>query len=68
MPIQLFCVVVTKNGEGLRLGTLSELHTVEARELFLDKLSQLGFGREQFSPCSGVTSAAANAGVPDSSE
>ena len=59
-------IVVTKSGEHLHSqGSLSYTHL---RELFLSKLTQLGFDPKQFglhSLRSGGASAAANAGVPD---
>ena len=59
-------IVVTKNGERLR--SQGSLSYTRLRELFLSKLSQLGFDPKQFglhSLRSGGASAAANAGVPD---
>ena len=59
-------IVVTKNGECLR--SQGSLSYTRLRELFLSKLSQLGFDPKQFglhSLRSGGASAAANAGVPD---
>ena len=59
-------IVVTKSGERLR--SQGSLSYTRLRELFLGKLSQLGFDPKQFglhSLRSGGASAAANAGVPD---
>ena len=59
-------IVVSKNGERLRLqGSLSY---TRLRELFLHKLSELGFDAKQFglhSLRAGGATAAAQAGVPD---
>ena len=59
-------IVVTRSGAQLRSqGSLSYTHL---RELFLSKLSQLGYDSKQFgllSLRSGGASAAATAGVPD---
>ena len=59
-------IVVTKSGECLR--SQGSLSYTRLRELFLSKLTQLGFDPKQFglhSLRSGGASAAANAGVPD---
>ena len=59
-------IVVTKSGERLR--SQGSLSYTRLRELFLSKLSELGFNPNQFglhSLRSGGTSSAANAGVPD---
>ena len=59
-------IVVTKSGEHLR--SQGSLSYTRLRELFLSKLSELGFDPKQFglhSLRSGGASAAANAGVPD---
>ena len=59
-------IVVTKSDEHLR--TQGSLSYTCLRELFLGKLSELGFDPKQFGPQnlrSGGTSAEANAGVPD---
>lgn len=59
-------IVVTKSGERLR--SHGSLSYTRLRELFLSKLTQLGFDPKQFglhSLRSGGASAAANAGVPD---
>ena len=59
-------IVVTKSGERLR--SQGSLSYTRLRELFLGKLSQLGFDPKQFglhSLQSGGAPAAANAGVPD---
>ena len=59
-------IVVTRNGECLR--SQGSLSYTRLRELFLSKLSQLGFDPKQFglhSLRSGGASAAANAGIPD---
>ena len=59
-------IVVTKSGERLR--SQGSLSYTRLRELFLSKLSELGFNPKQFglhSLRSGSASAAANAGVPD---
>ena len=59
-------IVVTRSGERLR--SQGSLSYTRLRELFLSKLSQLGFDSKQFglhSLRSGGASAAANAGVPD---
>ena len=59
-------IVVTRSGEHLR--SQGSLSYTWLRELFLSKLSQLGFDPKQFglhSLRSGGASAAANAGVPE---
>ena len=59
-------IVVTKSGERLR--SQGSLSYTRLRELFLSKLSELGFDRKHFglhSLRSGGATAAAQAGVPD---
>ena len=59
-------IVITKSGE--RFCSHDSLSYTRLRELFLSKLSELGFDPKQFglhSLRSGGASAAANAGVPD---
>ena len=56
-------IVVTRNGERLR--SQGSLSYTCLRELFLSKLSQLGFDPKYCGLHSGGASAAANGGVPD---
>ena len=59
-------IVVTRSG--VRLRSQGSLSYTRLRELFLSKLSQLGFDSQQFGLLSlrfGGASAAATAGVPD---
>ena len=59
-------IVVTKNGQRLR--SEGSLSYTRLRELFLNKLAELGFDPKQFglhSLRSGGATAAANSGVPD---
>lgn len=59
-------IVVTKSGERLR--SQGSLSYTRLKELFLAKLSELGFDKKQFglhSLRSGGATAAAGAGVPD---